>query len=66
MIVLINPNTSAETTDKMLRIARGTAGRAVRIEGAALPDLRSKSVVALATCSKSSARPPSQEQHGEF
>ena len=33
MIVLINPNTSAETTDKMLRIARGTAGQAVRIEG---------------------------------
>jgi allantoin racemase len=37
MIALINPNTSAETTTKMLRIARETVGRAVRIEGLTAP-----------------------------
>lgn len=37
MIALINPNTSADTTAMMLRIARDTAGPAVRIEGFTAP-----------------------------
>lgn len=37
MIALINPNTSADTTARMLRIARHAAGPAVRLQGFTAP-----------------------------
>lgn len=37
MIALINPNTTAATTDAMLRIARDTAGGTIRIDGFTAP-----------------------------